>query len=52
MIFEDISGLLKKKSYYIKYIITELSLKKDNENKYIDVDSNYFRQLLSRKQNA
>ena len=47
MIFEDISGLLKKKSYYIKYIITELSLKKDNENKYIDVDSNYFRQLLS-----
>ena len=47
MIFEDISGLLKKKNYYIKYIITELSLKKDNENKYIDVDSNYFRQLLT-----
>lgn len=47
MLFEDISGLLKKKSYYIKYIITELSLKKDKENKYIDVDSNYYRQLLT-----
>lgn len=47
MIFEDISGLLKKKNNYIKYIITELSLKKDNENKYIDVNSNYFRQLLT-----
>lgn len=47
MLFEDISGLLKKKSNYIKYIITELSLKKDDENKYIDVDSNYYRQLLT-----
>lgn len=47
MLFEDISELLKKKSNYIKYIITELSLKKDNENKYIDVDSNYYRQLLT-----
>lgn len=47
MIFEDINGLLKKNNNHIKYIITELSLKKDNENKYIDVDSNYFRQLLS-----
>ena len=47
MLFEDISGLLKKKNYYIKYIITELSLKKDEENKYIDVDSNYYRQLLT-----
>lgn len=47
MLFEDISGLLKKKNCYIKYIITELSLKKDNDNKYIDVDSNYFRQLLT-----
>lgn len=47
MLFEDISELLKKKSYYIKYIITELSLKKDGENKYIDVDSNYYRQLLT-----
>lgn len=47
MLFEDISGLLKKKSNYIKYIITELSLKKDDGNKYIDVDSNYYRQLLT-----
>ncbi len=47
MLFEDISELLKKKSYYIKYIITELSLKKDCENKYIDADSNYYRQLLT-----
>lgn len=47
MLFEDITELLKKSNYYIKYIITELSLKKDNENKYIDVDSNYFRQLLT-----
>lgn len=47
MLFEDINGLLKNKGYYIKYIITELSLKKDEENKYIDVDSNYYRQLLT-----
>lgn len=47
MLFEDISEFLKKKSYYIKYIITELSLKKDAENKYIDVDSNYYRQLFT-----
>lgn len=47
MLFEDISELLKKKSYYIKYIISELSLKKDVENKYIDVDSNYYRQLFT-----
>lgn len=47
MLFEDVNELLKKKNYYMKYIVTELSLKKDNENKYIDVDSNYFRQLLT-----
>ncbi len=47
MIFEDISEKLKKKGYFIKYLITELSLKKDNEHKYIDIDSNYFRQLLT-----
>lgn len=47
MLFEDINEILKKKGLYTKYIITELSLKKDNENKYIDVDSNYFRQLLT-----
>lgn len=47
MLFEDVSTLLKKNDCYIKYIITELSLKKDIDNKYIDVDSNYFRQLLT-----
>lgn len=47
MLFEEINGLLKKNCHHIKYIVTELSLKKDNENKYIDDDSNYFRQLLT-----
>lgn len=47
MLFENISMLLKKRDCHIKYIITELSLKKNNENKYIDVDSNYFRHLLT-----
>lgn len=47
MLFEDITERLKKNGYHIKYIITELSLKKDIENKYIDIDSNYFRQLLT-----
>lgn len=47
MILEDISSILQKQQKFIKYIITELSLKKDLDNKYIDTDSNYFRQLLS-----
>lgn len=47
MLFEDISARLKKDKCYIKYIITELSLKKDGDSKYIDVDSNYFRKLLT-----
>lgn len=47
MILEDISSLLQKQQKHIKYIVTELSLKKDLDNKYIDTDSNYFRQLLS-----
>lgn len=47
MLFEEINGLLKKNCCHIKYIVTELSLKKDNEDKYIDDDSNYFRQLLT-----
>lgn len=50
MIFEDISDFLRKGNHFIKYIVTELSLKKDSENKYIDTDSNYFRQLLSTEQ--
>lgn len=47
MLYEEICTSLKKENLYIKYIITELSLKKDKENRYIDIDSNYFRQLLS-----
>lgn len=47
MILEDISSILQKQQKYIKYIVTELSLKKDLDNKYVDTDSNYFRQLLS-----
>lgn len=47
MIFEDISERLQRKNQYIKYIVTELSLKKDNDDVYIDKDSNYFRQLLT-----
>lgn len=47
MIFEDIRERLKRKNEYIKYIVTELSLKKDNDDIYIDKDSNYFRQLLT-----
>lgn len=47
MIFEDISKRLQRKNQYIKYIVTELSLKKDNDDVYIDKDSNYFRQLLT-----
>lgn len=38
---------IEEKNHFIKYIITELSLKKNNAMEYIDVDSNYFRQLLS-----
>mgnify|MGYP003293082395 CR=1 FL=1 len=47
MIFEDVSKRLQRKNQYIKYIVTELSLKKDNDDVYIDKDSNYFRQLLT-----
>ena len=47
MIFEDVSERLQRKNQYIKYIVTELSLKKNNDDVYIDKDSNYFRQLLT-----
>ncbi len=47
MTLEDITSILEKENYFIKYIVTELSLKKDSSNRYIDTDSNYFRQLLS-----
>lgn len=50
MLYDDISAELKKKNLYVRYIVTELSLKKNIEKKYIDIDSNYFRQLLSVEQ--
>ena len=50
MLYDDISIDLKKKSLYVRYIVTELSLKKNIKKEYIDVDSNYFRQLLSAEQ--
>ncbi|TRW21024.1 hypothetical protein FL857_12260 [Criibacterium bergeronii] len=46
IIFEDIKANLKKRSLFIDFIITELSLK-ENDKKLIDVDSNYYRQVLS-----
>ncbi len=46
MIYEDISKMLESKKIFIEYIITELSLFKDSKI-LTDVDSNYFRQILS-----
>ena len=46
LIYEEIKSILVKKNLFIEYIVTELSLFKDN-GKLIDIDSNYFRQLLS-----
>lgn len=43
---EDIGKKLEKKNQHIRYIITEISLAKNN-GLYIDVDSNYFRKMLS-----
>lgn len=50
MLYDDISSDLRKKNNYVRYIVTELSLKKNTNKEYIDVDSNYFRQLLSVEQ--
>jgi len=50
MLYEDISADLKKENFFVRYIVTELSLKKNISKEYIDVDSNYFRQLLSAEQ--
>lgn len=49
MIFEDIQSYLRKKELFIYFIATELSLNKDKDV-LIDVDSNYFRQVLSFEQ--
>lgn len=46
LILEDIGEILNKQSKHIKYIITELSLRKEGAV-LTDNDSNYFRKLLS-----
>lgn len=46
IIFENIKSTLKKRNLFIDFIITELSLK-ENDKKLIDIDSNYYRQVLS-----
>lgn len=46
MVVQEIEEVLKRKGQFVRYILTELSLTKIN-GKLIDVDSNYFRHLLS-----
>lgn len=46
MALQDIEDALHKKGQFIRYVITELSLKQ-LDGKLIDIDSNYFRHLLS-----
>lgn len=46
MVLQEITDSLKKKGQFIRYIITELSLNQ-KDGKLIDLDSNYFRHLLS-----
>lgn len=46
MALQEIEELLKRKGYYIRFILTELSLTNIN-GQLVDIDSNYFRHLLS-----
>ena len=46
MVLQEITDTLKKKGLFIRYIITELSLRQ-KEGRLVDTDSNYFRHLLS-----
>lgn len=46
MVLQEITDSLKRKGQFIRYIITELSLNQ-RDGKLIDLDSNYFRHLLS-----
>ena len=46
MTIQEIEELLQKKGRYIRYILTELSLTNIN-GQLVDIDSNYFRHLLS-----
>lgn len=46
MAITEITNELKKSGHFIRYILTELSLKQQ-DGKLLDIDSNYFRHLLS-----
>ena len=46
MVLQEITDTLKKRGQFIRYIITELSLNQ-RDGKLVDLDSNYFRHLLS-----
>ena len=46
MVFQEIEESLRKRGMFIRYIITELSLSQ-KDGKLIDIDSNYFRHMLS-----
>lgn len=46
MVLQEITDTLKKRGQFIRYVITELSLNQ-REGKLVDIDSNYFRHLLS-----
>lgn len=46
LLLDDITMYLNNQSLHVKYIITELSLRKERDL-LIDTDSNYFRKLLS-----
>ena len=48
MVLAEITSELKKTGQFIRFIITELSLQQEN-NRLVDLDSNYFRHLLSKE---
>ena len=43
---EDIEAQLRKKNKHVRFLITEISLEKE-DGLYVDSDSNYFRKMLS-----
>lgn len=46
MVLQEIEDALKRKGQFIRYVVTELSLTQ-KDGKLIDIDSNYFRHMLS-----
>ncbi len=46
MVLQEITNALRKSGQFVRYIITELSLNQ-KDGKLVDIDSNYFRHLLS-----